>query len=59
VYRASAAGGPERLAEVPAGTTVYADTAAAPGALYRYTITAVDRTGNESAPSAPLLGNTP
>jgi hypothetical protein len=59
VYRATAAGGPERLAEVPAGTTVYADTAAAPGALYRYTITAVDRTGNESAPSAPLLGNTP
>lgn len=58
VYRASASGGPERLAEVPAGTTVFADTAAAPGVLYRYTVTAVDRAGNESAPSAPLLGNT-
>jgi fibronectin type 3 domain-containing protein len=59
VYRANVNGTAERLAEVPAGTTVFADTTALAGQAYRYTVTAVDRAGNESAPSAPLLGNAP
>lgn len=59
VYRAAPTGTPERLAEVPAGTTVFLDRTAAPGTAYRYTITAVDGVGNESPPSAPLLGNLP
>jgi hypothetical protein len=59
VYRAAPTGAPEKLADVPAGTTVYLDATAAAGTAYRYTITAVDRVGNESAPSAPLLGNLP
>ena len=59
VYRASVNGAAERLAEVPAGTTVFADQTALAGHAYRYTVTAVDRSGNESAASAPLLGNTP
>ena len=59
VYRAAPAGTPERLAEVPAGTTVFLDQTAAPGTVYQYTITAVDGVGNESPPSAPLLGNLP
>jgi fibronectin type 3 domain-containing protein len=59
VYRAEPNSPPARLAEVPAGTTLYRDETAARGAPYRYTVTAVDQAGNESAPSAPLLGNTP
>ena len=59
VSRAAPAGAPEKIAEVPAGTSVFLDSTAAPGTAYRYTITAVDRAGNESAPSAPLLGNLP
>jgi hypothetical protein len=59
VYRAAPTGAPEKIAEVLAGTTVHLDTTATAGTAYRYTITAVDRVGNESAPSAPLLGNLP
>ena len=59
VYRAGPAGAAQKIAEVPAGTTVFRDTDAVAGTAYRYTITAVDLVGNESAPSAPLLGNLP
>jgi hypothetical protein len=59
VYRAAPTGAPEKIAEVPAGTSVYLDSTATAGTSYRYTITAVDRVGNESAPSGPLLGNLP
>jgi hypothetical protein len=59
VYRAAPTGAPEKLGEVPAGTAVFLDTTATAGTAYRYTVTAVDRAGNESAPSAPLLGNLP
>lgn len=51
VYRASA-GPPERLAELPAGETRYRDDKAATGVTYTYTVTAVDKDGNESAPSS-------
>jgi hypothetical protein len=50
VYRASD-GAPERLAELPAGETRYRDEKAATGVPYTYTVTAVDKDGNESAPS--------
>jgi hypothetical protein len=59
VYRATGTGDPEKLAEIPPGPTVYLDLTAVSGSVYRYTVTAVDRAGNESAPSAPLLGNLP
>jgi fibronectin type 3 domain-containing protein len=59
VYRAVSSGSPEKLAELPAPTTSYLDKTAAPGTAYRYTVTAVDRAGNESPPSSPLLGNLP
>lgn len=59
VFRAAPTGAAEKIAEVPAGTSVFLDSTAAAGTAYRYTITAVDRAGNESAPSAPLLGNLP
>ena len=35
------------------------DATAAPGARYAYTVTAVDRAGNESKPSAPAPGGRP
>lgn len=59
VYRAAPTGAPEKIAEIPAGTASFLDTTAAAGTAYRYTVTAIDKVGNESAPSAPLLGNLP
>jgi hypothetical protein len=50
VYRASD-GAPERVAELPAGETRYRDEKVATGVPYTYTVTAVDKDGNESAPS--------
>ena len=50
VYRATD-GPPERLAELPAAETRYRDETAATGVPYTYTVTAVDKDGNESAPS--------
>ena len=59
VYRAAPTGAAERIAVVQAGTTLFLDDTATAGTAYRYTITAVDRAGNESGPSPPLLGNLP
>lgn len=59
VYRAGPNGAAEKIAEIPAGTAMYLDTTASRGTAYRYTITAVDGAGNESAHSLPLLGNLP
>jgi fibronectin type 3 domain-containing protein len=51
VYRAS--GGPaRRVAEAAAGETSFTDTAL-PSGTHAYTVTAVDRDGNESAHSRP------
>jgi hypothetical protein len=52
VYR-SEGGEPQKLAEVPATETRFRDQAAPVGPTYNYTVTAVDKDGNESAPSAP------
>jgi len=51
VYRESGDAGRTRVAEVDLGTTTWLDTAAAAGMLHRYTVSAVDAAGNESAPS--------
>jgi hypothetical protein len=52
VYR-SDGGEPQRLTEVPGTETRFRDETAVVGANYSYTVTAVDKDGNESAPSAP------
>ncbi|MCG6922367.1 MAG: fibronectin type III domain-containing protein [Acidobacteria bacterium] len=59
IYRASGAGEPERVGEVPAGTTTWLDTAPQPGVLHRYTVTAFDQAGNESPPSGAAQGRGP
>jgi hypothetical protein len=52
VYR-SEGGEPQKLAELPAAETRFRDDTAVVGPTYSYTVTAVDKDGNESAPSAP------
>jgi fibronectin type 3 domain-containing protein len=59
VYRAAGEGAPQRLAEVPAPATEIKDTAPGRGGPHFYTVTAVDRAGNESAPSAPVEAHLP
>lgn len=53
VYRSTRSGrGYERLTEKPINRTTYSDESVKGGAVYYYAITAVDRSGNESARSA-------
>jgi len=52
VYRSSEGGAPERIAG-PIDAPAFSDRAVEVGKKYSYTVTALDRTGNESAPSAP------
>jgi len=52
VYR-SDGGEPQKLADVPGTETRFRDENATVGATYNYTVTALDKDGNESAPSAP------
>ena len=59
IYRAAGAGEAEKVGEVPAGTTVWLDTAPQPGILYRYTVTAFDQAGNEGPPSGAAQGRGP
>lgn len=59
VYRAPEGGAPARLAEIPPGQTTWRDTTPGRGSLFLYTVTAFDRTGNESAPSRPAEGHLP
>jgi fibronectin type 3 domain-containing protein len=47
------------VGEVEAGTTSFTDAEAGPGVLYRYTVTAVDKAGNESPPSDAAGGRLP
>ena len=59
VRRSEGAGSYTVIDIVPRGAASYSDTSVETGEAYRYTITAVDRDGNESAPSdavaAPAL----
>jgi hypothetical protein len=59
LYRAAGRATESRVAEVPASETALLDTEALPGTEYRYRVTAVDKDGNESAPSAPAEGRLP
>lgn len=55
VYRKGAATGEfVRLTAKPVAATSYVDTAVASGQAYDYRVTAIDLTGNESAPSAEV-----
>ncbi len=54
VYKAAPGGEPVRLAEVPAAETAFRDPAPRSGAVV-YTLTAVDKAGNESPPSSSAL----
>jgi fibronectin type 3 domain-containing protein len=58
LYRAKE-GAPQRLAEIPKTETTFVDRSAEPGVLYHYTVTAIDTSGNESAPSTPTDGRLP
>ena len=52
VYRSPKSGGqPERLTDKPLNRTTFSDETARAGATYYYTITAVDKSGNESGRS--------
>ncbi|HEU4753885.1 MAG TPA: carboxypeptidase-like regulatory domain-containing protein [Armatimonadota bacterium] len=44
----------QRLTPQPITGTTFTDPTARPGQTYRYVLTAVDRSGNESAPTAPV-----
>jgi fibronectin type 3 domain-containing protein len=59
VYRAAGGKTPERIGEVAAPETSLRDTSATAGSRYLYTVTAVDKAGNESPPSAPAPGTRP
>jgi hypothetical protein len=55
VYRSEEEGTPGQLVTPELLLSpAYRDTSVAPGRRYWYRVTAVDRTGNESAPSAPV-----
>lgn len=54
VYRRSGKGDFVRLTAKPITATNYVDTAVASGQGYDYRVTAIDQTGNESAPSAEV-----
>jgi fibronectin type 3 domain-containing protein len=54
VYRASKGAIPEPVAELPATETTVTDKAAPRNSVLFYTVTAVDKAGNESAPSKPV-----
>ena len=53
LYRAPAAGAFEKIADIPEAPS-YSDSKVESGKQYRYAISAVDRSGNESKPSEPV-----
>jgi fibronectin type 3 domain-containing protein len=59
LYRSEEGSRPQRIAEISKPATTYTDTTAKPGVSYRYTLTAVDTSGNESTPSIPADGKLP
>jgi hypothetical protein len=58
LYRTSV-GPPTRIAEIPKTETTFEDHSVERGVAYRYTLTAIDQSGNESAPSLPAEGRIP
>jgi hypothetical protein len=60
VYRSDTESGPgTRVNATPLATPAYRDNSVVAGAQYFYRVTAVDRAGNESAPSAPVAVTVP
>jgi hypothetical protein len=60
LYRSNQVGIPgQRLNAEPLLTPAFRDMNAVPGQRYFYTITAVDRSGNESSASSPVFGGVP
>jgi fibronectin type 3 domain-containing protein len=60
VYRATAPGGPyTRITTAPVTGASYTDTGLTVNTTYYYQITAVDTSGNESAPSTPPVSGVP
>jgi len=59
VYRAENGGAPVRVAEVTPPDTTFRDTAAPRGAALSYSVSAVDRSGNESPRSAAVEARRP
>ena len=51
VFRAEGSSQPERLTKEPVADPFFTDESAGQGKRYRYTVRAVDRAGNQSAPS--------
>jgi pectin methylesterase-like acyl-CoA thioesterase len=54
VYRSTDGGAPVKLTGTAQATTAFVDRTAANGTTYAYTVAAVDKAGNASAPSAPV-----
>jgi len=61
VYRSEASGKPERIspAGMPVDSPAFRDATAQPGHAYTYSVTAIDRDGNESAHSADVTETLP
>jgi hypothetical protein len=59
VYRAGPDGAPARLAEVGTGRAAWLDRTAERGVSYRYTVSAVDQSGNESGRTEPVEASLP
>jgi len=55
VYRRSGGGAETRLTAEPVPSPAFRDTTAAQGTEYRYRVTAVDASGNESKPSGEVI----
>lgn len=59
VYREATGEARHKVADVEAGRSSWLDTGAKRGLDYRYTVTAVDRAGNESPQAPPVEGGLP
>ncbi len=59
VYRLSGAGGLTRIAELPAGTTVYGDSGLKPGTRYEYQVAAFNVRGESRGPRVAVTTPSP
>jgi fibronectin type 3 domain-containing protein len=59
VYRGDEATAPVRLNPETLLSPAFRDMSAVTGHSYRYTVTAIDQAGNESAPSSAVSANVP
>jgi hypothetical protein len=59
VYREAPGGPPEKIADVGPSRAAWLDETAERGAVYRYTVTALDQAGNESERADPVEAGLP